>query len=235
MPVTGRIPTLSRGTTAEEVAAVLREMIMNGTLTPGEQLREEGLSEQFDVSRRTIRDALGVLGRERIVRHYRHKGSRVVLFSEEDIRDLYRVRRTLEGAAARAAKKLTDAQLQRLTDAFANLETATRAGASDDVVRRDLEFHQAVVGLNGSARVDEFFADIAVEMRYALSILESTYRESASRPEEALDEHRAICAAFLDRNASTAARLVNEHADTNEQLLVKAVSLVDVTDLGRQP
>ena len=233
MPVTGRIPTLSRGTTAEEVAAVLREMIMAGTLTPGEQLREEGLSEQFDVSRRTIRDALGVLARERIVRHYRHKGSRVVLFSEEDIRDLYRVRRTLEAAAARVAKKVTDAQLKQLADAFANLETATRSGASDEVVRRDLELHQAVVRLNGSARLDEFFADIAVEMRYALSILEATYKESASRPEAALDEHRDICQAFLDRTPSAAARLLTEHADANEELLVRAVSQLDVTVIGR--
>jgi len=233
MPVTGHIPTLSRGTTAEEVAAVLREMIMAGTLTPGEQLREEGLSEQFDVSRRTIRDALGVLARERIVRHYRHKGSRVVLFGEEDIQDLYRVRRTLEGAAARGAKKVTEPQLKRLSDAFANLEAATRSGAAADIVRRDLEFHQAVVGLNGSARVDEFFAGIAVEMRYALSILEATYKESTSRPEAALEEHRDICQAFFDRNPTAAARLLTEHADANEQLLVKAISEIDVTVTGR--
>ena len=44
MPVDGRIPTLSRGTTAEEVATLLRDLIMGGTLKPGEQLREEGLS-----------------------------------------------------------------------------------------------------------------------------------------------------------------------------------------------
>ena len=108
MPIDGRIPTLSRGTTAEEVASLLREMIMGGTLKPGEQLREEGLSVQFDVSRRTVRDALGILGRERIVRHYRHKGSRVVLFTENDIHDLYRVRKTLEGSAAAGAGELTD-------------------------------------------------------------------------------------------------------------------------------
>ncbi len=234
MPVTGRTPALSRGTTAEEVASVLRELIMDGSLTPGEQLREEALSEQFDVSRRTVRDALGVLARERIVRHYRHKGSRVVLFSEDDIRDLYRVRRTLEGSAARRARKFTDQQLQELRDAFGDLEAATRSGSADDVVRRDLAFHQAVVGLNGSARVDEFFAGIAVEMRYALSILESTYRESDRRPDEALDEHREILTAFLERNATKAGRLVEEHALANEELLVGAVDSLDVTGLSAQ-
>jgi DNA-binding GntR family transcriptional regulator len=230
MPVEGRIPTLSRGTTAEEVAALLREIIMDGTLKPGEQLREEGLSAQFDVSRRTIRDALGILARERIVRHYRHKGSRVVLFTEEDIHDLYRVRRTLEGSAAEQADKLTDAQLKRLTEAFENLAAATRSGSAEEIVNRDLEFHRVVVGLIGSARVDDFFADIAVEMRYALSILESTYHESSSRPAEALDEHRAIWVAFTGRNAAEAGRLVREHADSNERLLVEVVASTDIAD-----
>jgi len=233
MPVDGRIPTLSRGTTAEEVATLLRETIMDGTLKPGEQLREEGLSAQFDVSRRTIRDALGILARERIVRHYRHKGSRVVLFTEEDIHDLYRVRKTLEGSAAARANTLTDTQLRRLTEAFDHLAEATRSGRAEAIVRRDLEFHQAVVGLIGSTRVDDFFADIAVEMRYALSILESTYRESTTRPAEALAEHQAICQAFVRRDAAEAGRLVQEHADSNERLLVDVVASTDITELAR--
>ncbi|MFC6160040.1 GntR family transcriptional regulator [Kribbella sp. NPDC058693] len=233
MPVEGRVSALNRGTTAEEVATLLRETIMDGRLKPGEQLREEGLSAQFDVSRRTIRDALGILARERIVRHYRHKGSRVVLFTEEDIRDLYRVRTTLEGSAAARAATLTDAQLRQLSEAFDRLAEATDSGQAQAIVQRDLEFHQAVVGLIGSTRVDDFFAGIAVEMRFALSILETTYQESTHRPAEALAEHRAILEAFLHRDTPEAARLVQEHADSNERLLVEVVASTDITALAR--
>ncbi len=231
MALTGEFPVLSRGNTAEEVASVLREMIMAGTLQPGEQLREEGLSEQFDVSRRTIRDALGVLAHERIVRHYRHKGSRVVHFSEADIRDLYRVRKTLEGSAAQSVKQITEDQLSSVSTAFERLSEASRSGRSADIVRRDLEFHQSIVGLISSPRVNEFFSDIAVEMRYALSILETTYEESKNRPKQALEEHRAIYAAFIDRDVRTARRLVVEHADASEQLLVEALSSADPADV----
>jgi DNA-binding GntR family transcriptional regulator len=231
MTGTGGIPILRRRTTAEEVASVLRDMIMDGTVKPGTQLREEALSDQFDVSRRTIRDALGVLAHERVVRHYRHKGSRVVQFTEEDIRDLYRVRKTLEGAAARGVRQTTDQQVERLTTAFENLRDATRSRRPKEIVLRDLEFHQAIVGLLDSDRVNAFFSDVAVEMLYALSILESTYQESASRSDEALDEHRAIYAAFVDRDAKTAARLVYEHAHVNEQLLVEAIALSETASV----
>ena len=223
---------LRRGTTAEELATVLREMIMTGALAPEEQLREEHLSERFEVSRRTVRDALGILAHERIVRHYRHRGSRVVRFTEEDIRDLYRVRRTLEGAAAREVRRASGEKLEELERAFDELARATATGLEDldvPLERAALEVHRAGGASRGRARFDEFSTAIAVEMRYAIAMLESAYAESELRPEEALEEHRAIYAALASRDVRLAKRLVEEHAHQNEELLVKALGGPDAT------
>jgi DNA-binding GntR family transcriptional regulator len=215
--------SLSRQTTAEEVAGVLRETVMTGKLSPGAPLREAALSEQFDVSRRTIRDALGVLEREGLVHHHRHRGARVTQFEAEDIRDLYRVRRTMELAAAREVQDAPAEAIRALTDAFERLSDATRLGRAEEIVLRDLGFHQAIVGLLGSARCDRFFADISVEMRYALAILEASYQESSVRPEEALNEHHAIYRALLDGDSATAVTLITEHIRDNESLLLRVV------------
>lgn len=236
----GRVPDMSteqfaslrRGTTAEELASVLREMIMTGALAPEQQLREEHLSVQFDVSRRTVRDALGILAHERIVRHYRHRGSRVVQFSEDDIHDLYGIRRTLEGAAATQVRRAPAPKFDELKRAFDELSHATGTGVAADIVRRDLEFHRAVVGLLDSPRFDEFFSTIAVEMRFALAIIETTYAESEQRPDEALEEHRAIYAALVARDVRLAKRLLDEHAHTYEELLVKALAQPALVDDG---
>jgi DNA-binding GntR family transcriptional regulator len=218
-----RRPVLRRGTTAEELASVLREMIMGGSLGPGAQLREETLSAQFEVSRRTVKEALGILAHERIVRHYRHKGTRVVQFTAADIHDLYRVRKTLEGAAARAADHISAIQLRRLELAFENLKSAIAGGEPTEVVARDLEFHQTIIGSIESDRIDAFFADVEVEMRYALSILESTSNESVDRPDELLAEHEAILEAFQRGDVESASDLVYAHAHTYETLLAEAV------------
>jgi DNA-binding GntR family transcriptional regulator len=223
MAVFERRSTLSRGTTAEELAAVLREMIMRGEIKPGTLLREEMLSTQFEVSRRTVKEALSKLAHERIVRHYRHKGTQVTKFTAADIQDLYRARKTLEGAAAQAADHISAIQLQRLEHAFENLKSAIAGGDPVDVVARDLEFHQAIIGSIESERIDEFFADIAVEMRYALTVLESAYNESTDRPDETLAEHEAILDAFRRGDAESASNLVYAHAHTYELLLVEAV------------
>lgn len=215
--------SLSRSTTAEEVAAVLRELIMVGELAPDTPMREATLSERFEVSRRTVRDALGVLEHEGLVRHHRHKGSRVTQFDADDSRDLYRVRRTMELAAAQASELAPQAAREALTLAFERLAESTKAGRAQEIVSRDLEFHQAVVGLLGSPRLDRFFALIAVEMRYALSLLEASYQESKRRPRAALSEHRAIYEALMHNDHDTAVALIRDHTATNENLLVRAV------------
>lgn len=215
--------SLSRGTTAEEVAAVLREMIMNGRLAPDTPMREASLSAQFEVSRRTVREALGILELEGVVRHHRHKGSRVTQFDAKDIHDLYRVRRTMELAAAQASETASQAARDALTVALEHLSDASKAGVAQDIVRRDLEFHQAVVGLLDSPRLDRFFAVTAVEMRYALSLLEASYQESRRRPRAAFGEHRAIYEALIQNDHVAAAALISEHTATNEERLVRAV------------
>jgi len=215
--------SLSRSSTSDELAGLLREMIITGRLQPDAPMREAALSGQFEVSRRTVRDALSVLEHEGLVRHHRHKGSRVTQFEPDDIRDLYRVRRTMELAAAQAANQSSEARRQQLTVAFERLTQATKVGQADDIVQRDLEFHQAIVGLLGSDRVDRFFATIAVEMRYALSILEASYQESKRRPAAALAEHRAMYDALMRKDRRTAARLITEHTDVNEELLLNTV------------
>jgi DNA-binding GntR family transcriptional regulator len=215
---------LHRGSTGEELATLLREMIMSGRLAPDEPMREAALSERFEVSRRTVRDALGLLEHEGLVRHHRHKGSRVTRLDVPDIRDLYRVRRTLELAAAQACDTAPPPRRAALRAAFTRLSDATTAGRAADIVQRDLDFHRAVVGLLDSRRIDGFFAAIATEMRYALSILEASYQESRRRPKAALAEHRAIFRALLAGDTATAVRLVTEHIDLNAELLAHAVA-----------
>lgn len=203
---------------------MLQNMIFRGDLSPDEPMREAVLSERFEVSRRTVREALSILEHAGLVRHYRHKGSRVARLSAEDIRDLYRVRRTLELAAADAAPHAPDARRDALEEAYRQLSDATTVGRADQIVAQDLEFHRAVVGLLDSARIDEFFATIAVEMRFALTVLEASYQESKRRPKAALAEHREIYESLYGGDVATARALIDEHVDVNERLLLRSIS-----------
>ncbi len=198
-------------------------MIFRGELIADEPMREAALSERFEVSRRTVREALSILEHAGLVHHHRHKGSRVAKLDVSDIRDLYRVRRTLELAAAESAPHAPSHRHAALAAAYQQLSDATQIGNAESIVASDVEFHRAVVGLIGSDRVDGFYAAIALEMRFALTVLEARYRESKRRPKAALAEHRQIFEALRDGNVSVARRLIGEHIDVNEHLLTTSV------------
>ena len=54
----GRGLTVSDGTKADDIALALEEAIVSGEIPPGSTLRQEHLSEQFQVSRTPVREAL---------------------------------------------------------------------------------------------------------------------------------------------------------------------------------
>src|SRR5437660_1315975 len=53
---------------------VLKTMIVNGELSPGEQIRQEEMAEQLSVSRVPLREALNVLADQGLLFHRLHQG-----------------------------------------------------------------------------------------------------------------------------------------------------------------
>ena len=68
-------PTAALGATrAAAVAEELRRLILSGELAPGTHLRQVELAERFNVSTTPVREALGLLARQGLVRHDVQKG-----------------------------------------------------------------------------------------------------------------------------------------------------------------
>ncbi|MDV6270804.1 GntR family transcriptional regulator [Rhodococcus globerulus] len=226
LPIRYGLP--SRSTTGEQVAELIRQGIMSGDIRHSSPLREEAIAAQFEVSRRTVRDALRILEGFGLVRHQRHKGTQVADFTTADIVDLYNTRLVLETAAAQrwCTATPTDADdllCEQLNAAFERLRTASEQHDAVRVVEADLGFHAAVVGLLASPRADRFFGSMAQEMVFAIAILEAKQRETETRPVEALAEHDAIRRALTDRDRARALRLINDHASTNRDRLVSII------------
>ncbi|WNG79509.1 GntR family transcriptional regulator [Mycobacterium sp. ITM-2016-00316] len=218
----------SRSTTGEQVADLVREEILSGEIARGAALREEVISEHYQVSRRTVRDALRVLESQGLVRHQRHKGSTVVDFNAKDITDMYRSREVLEVDAAKrwctSDQPSSPQRFDQLTTAIDQLERASRGTDFRVIVQSDLDFHAAIIGLLDSPRIDRFFNAIESEMLYALAILEASSGEYKTDAAQAFGEHRAIYDALADRNEHLSTRLIAEHLHVNRDILVHIVA-----------
>jgi DNA-binding GntR family transcriptional regulator len=141
---------MSDGTKADDIALALEEAIVSGEIPPGSTLRQEHLSEQFQVSRTPVREALRRLAALGLVTFEPNRGVRVRSLSRDEIREAFMVRAELESLATEiATPKMTDADLAELERAERRFHRATQALVEmSHEGRQDLEIARDWLHLN---------------------------------------------------------------------------------------
>ena len=204
----GALRPITRQSTASAIAEQLRDAIASGRFAPGEQLTEQGLAEELDVSRGPVREALQRLLQEGLVVGERNRGVVVMSLSPDDIADLYLARLAVERQAALllAARRDPDA-LAPLENLVARMVTATRAHRWTQAAELDRDFHAALVAATGSNRLVRMFATLMVETRLCLTALRS------ARPQRAdlVHEHEQVIAAIRSGNATRINAVLEDH------------------------
>ena len=108
---------LRHKTVAAAVADSLRQRILNGDLSPGVQLRQDALAEQFGISRIPVREALLQLEASNLVKIMPHRGAVVTGVSLEELEDIFQLRVQLEPQLLLlSAPHLTRADIEALRD-----------------------------------------------------------------------------------------------------------------------
>src|SRR5687768_3865149 len=91
------------GTKADDLALALEEAIVSGEIAPGTVLRQEQLSERYDVSRTPVREALRRLAALGLVSFVPNRGVRVRTLATNELREAFLVRAELESLATELA------------------------------------------------------------------------------------------------------------------------------------
>ena len=140
---------IAQSSTAERVSDAIRDLIVQGELLGGQPLREHSLREALGVSRNTVREALRLLSRERLVVYHLHKGVAVRQISAEDVREIFRTREPIEVIAIEYSRQAPPEALKALLKPVEVAEAAARGGDWKAVATENLHFHQQVVDLVG--------------------------------------------------------------------------------------
>ena len=127
-------------TKADDIARELEDEIVSGVIAPGTVLRQETLSERFDVSRTPVREALRRLAALGLVSFEPNRGVRVRSISAHELREAFLVRAELEALATEVATpKMTpddlaelDAMERRFGELTLELREQARSGAPRD-------------------------------------------------------------------------------------------------------
>jgi DNA-binding GntR family transcriptional regulator len=195
-------------TVAGLVAERLRAEIVAGKLSAGSKLRQVEIARRFGVSTTPVREALGALQREGLVRLHPQRGAVVFLPSVADLREHYEIRGALEAvAAARAAERF---ELSWAAPLEALLDEMSTGPAASRYIELNQRFHNELYAYSERPRLVEMIAGL----RDASSAYLHIYRAAEDFPVTRLDaEHRRILAACMARDAQAAAEATREHLE----------------------
>lgn len=216
--VAAEVRTFDRTSTAERVAELLRHRVMEGDLPPGTRLSEEQLVGVLQVSRNTLREAFRLLTHEGLLVHRLHRGVFVPELDEEDLVDLYRLRRTVECDVVRRLERLDPVRLRPLHDDVAAGEDAARRGDWVAVGTANMRFHQHLVGLAGSRRIDETAARLLAELRLAFHTVATPQRLY----EPYVSRNRGLLDLLAAGEAERAAKELENYLHDSESALLTA-------------
>ena len=154
----------------DRVSEQIRRKLVDGELTPGQRLSEAALSESLEISRNTLREAFRLLTKEGLLKHEPNRGVSVAIPSIAAIIDIYRVRRLIECQALAQAYPRHPAR-KRLREAVDKALRCRGEGDWRGVGTANMEFHQAIVELADSERLNEMFSHLLAELRLAFGLL----------------------------------------------------------------
>jgi DNA-binding GntR family transcriptional regulator len=218
------------GTKADDIALALEEAIVTGEIPPGSVLRQEHLSEQFQMSRTPVREALRRLAALGLVTFEPNRGVRVRMLARDELREAFLVRAELESLATEiATPKMSSADLAELEAAERLFSEATLALVEmSHAGRQDLQLAREWLHANHSFH-DVIYA--AAEVPLIERMAKAARRTFLVKPVWAtgadLDElyrkndrqHRAIREAIAARSPQGARVLAREHVLSSGRLL----------------
>ncbi len=192
---------------ADCVFEKLENDILSGKYAYGELLTEVRLSEELQVSRTPVREAIRRLEQENILL-VTGKGIVVQGITKEDIRDILEVRLRIEGIAARyAAQRMDEQQKTALQEAVELQDFYVSRADSEHVQWQDHEFHELIYAGSGSITLQSTLVPLHRKaQKYRRASVENKQRAVQS-----VAEHHAICEAILAGNADEAEQRMVEH------------------------
>lgn len=145
-------------TLRENVAKVIREKILNKELKPGMRIIEQNLSDELEVSRGPIREALRQLEQESVVEYTRNVGCSVKEITIKDLYEIYLLRSTYEILAVKlCGGQFEQEDIERMEKVLEHMKDLKNY---EEVVMCDNVLHSIFVEKGDFQRIKKVWSDL---------------------------------------------------------------------------
>ncbi|WP_187429040.1 Pyruvate dehydrogenase complex repressor [Roseobacter fucihabitans] len=229
----------------------IEQLILRGILRPGERLPpERELAERLNVSRPSLRDAIGTLQSQGLLSTRAGAGvfvadvlgsafapALVQLFARHDeaVFDYLSFRRDLEGLAAeRAARLGSDTDLRVVQAVFDKMETAHAKRNPEEEAQLDAQFHMAIIEASHNVVMLHMMRSMYELLREGVFYnRQMMFKQRATRG-MLLDQHRRINDALQQRDPDGTRTAVQAHLDYVETALRDQIKAQRNEEVARQ-
>jgi DNA-binding GntR family transcriptional regulator len=199
---------LQATTLKENVTNILRQSIIDGTIPAGEELNQAQIAERLGISRGPVREALGQLEQEGLIRSVPYKGVVVTPLTPTYIRELYGLRSVLETFALREGMRREDsedvASLRRIVDA---MRSAANRGDAAELAKLDLRFHSSIIHMARHTLLERTWTPLMIGVQRCLHSRHRIYGSLA----EVVGTHPDLLEAIERGDVAGAAALLHDH------------------------
>lgn len=222
--------TIKAAKMADLVAKHIEDLILEGSLLPGEALlSERELAERLDVSRPTLRDGLKLLEDRGLLTSKEGRGLKVaqlgaaaiadplidMLSTKLEVADDYLEFRDIieSSAAAIAAERATEIDLQIISQCLDRIDRAHKKGDPVEEADADTNFHMKIYEACHNLVILQIMLAFSGKLRAdVLHNRERLFKIPFTR-DLLLDQHRSIGDAILRRDPEAAKNAAHSHLD----------------------
>ncbi len=216
----------------EDIVEQIRNLVEKGRWKKGDQLpTERELSENFKVSRATVREAIFSLETMKLVDRRQGDGTYVIassgetlvqplaaaLFHEKDnLIDIFSLRKIIEPEVAQLASESgTIEEINDLGEILKDQEKELLKGK--ETIRADSEFHHLLARMSRNRILER----LLLALLDLLSQTREKYLQTEERKTKSLQGHREILTAIKNRNSAHARKAMRRHLEDVETILFK--------------
>jgi DNA-binding GntR family transcriptional regulator len=205
----GRGP-IARQSLHEAIVARVRDMIIEGELTPGTRIHEGNLGGKLGVSRTPLREALKFLASEGLVELSPGRGAVVRQFSAKDVYDSLVVLGALEGLAGRlACEQATDEDIREVRRLHDHMMEMYASRDRLPYFKLNQNIHSAILRLTKN----EALAYVHGTLQARLRRIRYIGNEGPEKWAAAVADHEEIISALEARDAEHLSKVLTVHME----------------------
>jgi DNA-binding GntR family transcriptional regulator len=207
MPIPEFHAPIERDLLRDRAYATLRDAIVDGTLAPGERLRDQELCEWLGLSRTPVRDALSRLEQNGLVETAPQRFTRVAPLDRRAARDAFPVVAAVHALAAElGVPRLAESDLAAMRAANADFADALHDVDVDAALAADDAFHAVLLAASANAELAGVLDRLMPRLRRLERLRFGSLAGRAS-----VRQHEEILAAAAANNVKTTAERVREN------------------------